>query len=114
MLSAPRRTLSAIAALSLLIASATAHADEPQPAVSFYEQIRPIFQAQCHGCHQPARDNGKYVMTDFAKLVAGGESTTVAIVPAKPDESHLVGLITPKDGVAEMPKGKKPLSDTRN
>ncbi|MEO8495775.1 MAG: DUF1549 domain-containing protein, partial [Planctomycetota bacterium] len=87
----------------------TATADEGKP-VSFYEQIRPIFQAQCHGCHQPARDNGKYVMTDFAKLVAGGESETAAIVAEKPDESSLVAMITPTDGEAEMPKGKKPLS----
>lgn len=95
---------------STSIPSAMVYADEPQP-VSFYEQIRPIFQAQCHGCHQPARDNGKYVMTDFAKLVAGGESESAAIVPEKPEESYLVDLITPADGQAEMPKGKKPLSE---
>ncbi|MDA1053642.1 MAG: DUF1549 domain-containing protein [Planctomycetota bacterium] len=106
---ASRRILSAIAALSLFTL-ATANADEEKP-VSFYEQIRPIFQAQCHGCHQPARDSGKYVMTDFAKLVAGGESESAAIVAEKPDESYLIGLITPKDGEAEMPKGKKPLSE---
>jgi len=108
MLSAPRRTLSAFAAVTLLT-WATVNADEQQP-VSFYEQIRPIFQAQCHGCHQPARDNGEYVMTDFAKLVAGGESESAAIVAEKPDESNLIGLITPTNGEAEMPKGKKPLS----
>ena len=109
MLSASRQTLAVIAALCLFMSS-NANAEEQQP-VSFYEQIRPIFQAQCHGCHQPARDSGKYVMTDFGKLVAGGESETAAIVPAKVDESYLVELITPADGKAEMPKGKKPLSE---
>lgn len=78
--------------------------------VSYYEQIRPIFQAHCQGCHQPARANGEYVMTDFAKLVKGGESESAAVVPGKPDESNLIELITPTDGAAEMPKGKKPLS----
>ena len=109
MRSASRRPFFAAAVLSLFIGAA-ANADDQQP-VSFYEQIRPIFQAQCHGCHQPARDSGKYVMTDFAKLVAGGESESAAVVPEKVDESYLVELITPADGKAEMPKGKKPLSE---
>ena len=76
--------------------------------MSYYEHIRPIFQAQCHGCHQPARDNGKFVMTDVARLLAGGESEIPAVVPQKPDESYLVELITPQDGQVEMPKGKEP------
>ena len=103
-------------ALTFAVLFTPVQADDEQPAgeavskVSFYEQIRPIFQAQCHGCHQPARDSGKYVMTEFAKLVAGGESETAAVVASKPDESYLVELITPADGKAEMPKGKKPLS----
>jgi len=99
----------------LVAASQVAAKDEAAPAeandkISFYKQIRPIFQAQCHGCHQPARANGEYVMTEFAKLVAGGESETAAVVPKKPGESHLIEMITPTDGEAEMPKGKKPLS----
>ena len=31
--------------------------------VSYYEQIRPLFQAKCQGCHQPAKAKGKYIMT---------------------------------------------------
>lgn len=77
--------------------------------ISYYKQIRPIFQAQCQGCHQPAKAGGQYVMTDFKKLVTNGESGEKAIVPGKPDDSYLVKLIAPKDGKAEMPKGKNPL-----
>ena len=87
-----------------------AAADEQEP-VSFYQQIRPILQANCHGCHQPALDQGGYVMTEFERLQAGGESEMLAVAPGKPDESHLVELITPVDGEAEMPKGKPPLSE---
>jgi len=86
-----------------------AEADSPE-RVSFYEQIRPIFQARCHGCHQPAFDNGKYVMTDFTRLTQGGESEVAAVVAGKPEESNLVALITSTDGKAEMPKGKAPLT----
>ena len=78
--------------------------------VSYHKQIRPIFQRHCQGCHQPAKQAGAYVMTEFEKLLAGGESETAAVVPGKPDESYLMDLITPADGEAEMPKGKAPLS----
>ncbi|MBP88830.1 MAG: hypothetical protein CMJ64_19310 [Planctomycetaceae bacterium] len=105
-----------IALTFLALAMPNARAEDQEAAaeapdkISFYEQIRPIFQAQCHGCHQPARDSGEYVMTEFSKLVAGGESESAAVVAGKPDESHLIELITPTDGKAEMPKDKKPLS----
>ncbi len=89
--------------------------DDPQKAesgqISYYKQIRPIFQAHCQGCHQPAKDSGDYVMTSFDHLLAGGESETAAVVPGKPDESYLVELMTPVDGEAEMPKEKGPLSE---
>ena len=81
---------------------------DPQQ-VSYYNQVRTIFQARCQGCHQPAKSGGGYVMTEFSKLVAGGESETAAIIPGKPDDSYLMELITPQDGKAEMPKGKPPL-----
>ncbi len=79
-------------------------------SISYYQQIRPIFQAHCQGCHQPAKAGGEYVMTVFAQLVQGGESGEAAIVPGQPDASHLMEEITPHDGEAEMPQGKPPLA----
>jgi WD40 repeat protein len=78
--------------------------------VSYYTQVRPIFQAHCQGCHQPAKPGGGYVMTSFDRLLAGGKSKEVAVVPGKPDGSHLIEQITPAAGKAEMPKGKPPLT----
>lgn len=84
-------------------------ADGTKP-VSYFNQIRPILQANCQGCHQPAKAKGGYVMTDFAGLFKGGDNEGAAIVPGKPTESAMLALISPdKDGEAEMPKGKKPL-----
>jgi WD40 repeat protein/mono/diheme cytochrome c family protein len=80
------------------------------PKVSYDKQIRPIFQAQCQGCHQPAKAGGGYVMTAFDRLLKGGESELPAIVPGKLEESFLVDKITPQDGKAEMPQDKPPLS----
>ena len=57
-------------------------AEEPAATqVSYYKQIRPIFQANCQGCHQPAKAGGGYVMTSFDRLLAGGESKAAAVVP---------------------------------
>ena len=72
--------------------------------VSYYKQIRPILQAHCQGCHQPAKAKGGYVMTDFAGLLKGGDHEGVAVVPGKPMDSAMLTLIAPdKDGETEMP-----------
>ena len=79
--------------------------------VSYYSQIRPIFQAHCHGCHQPAKARGNYVMTEFTTLLKGGDSEYKAVIPNNPDQSYLVELITPVNGEAEMPMKADPLPD---
>src|SRR5215213_610582 len=87
-------------ALSLgVLATAAARAEDAgtkTPAadnrVSYYKQIRPIFQAQCQGCHQPSKAGGGYVMTSFDRLVAGGDSKAAAVVPKQADESYLIDM----------------------
>ena len=89
--------------------------EDPNAPVSYFKKVRPIFQAQCQGCHQPAKAKGGYVMTDFAKLLAGGEECakdgTQAVVPKDPAKSVLIDQITPDKGAAEMPKKKPPLAE---
>ncbi len=80
--------------------------------VSYYGQIRPILQANCQGCHQPAKFKGGFVMTDFKKLLAGGEAEGVAIVPKHPEQSSILKMVTPQDGEVRMPKGKPQLLET--
>ncbi|HEY4408323.1 MAG TPA: alpha-amylase family glycosyl hydrolase, partial [Acidimicrobiia bacterium] len=46
----------------------------------YYKQIRPIFQAQCQGCHQPSKAGGGYVMTAFDRLLAGCHRRRLRIV----------------------------------
>lgn len=96
--------------------------DDPNAPVSYFKKVRPVFQAQCQGCHQPAKAKGGYVMTDFAKLLAGGEEcakdATPAVVAGDPEKSLLVQQITPhpapdgKGAEAEMPPKKAPLVET--
>lgn len=87
--------------------------DTAQPAakVSYYRDIRPILQANCQGCHQPAKAKGSYVMTNFKGLLAGGETEGAAVVPEHPDQSSILKMVTPQNGEARMPKGKTPLAE---
>ena len=97
--------------LSLLIFTQLAKGKEEEPAntaISYYKDIRPILQANCQGCHQPSKAKGKYIMTEFDKLIAGGDSGDPAIVPNDLEKSFVVEMITPEDGEAEMPQKADP------
>ncbi len=93
----------------LLVTVSFAHAEEG--AVSFYKKIRPIFQAKCHGCHQPAKAKGELVMTSYAGLLKGGHDGP-ALLASKPDESHLVQrLRLPRTEKEAMPPKDGPLPE---
>jgi len=80
---------------------------EKTKKISFHDDIRPIFQANCNGCHQPAKMKGDYLMTHFLSLLKGGETGKPAVVPGKPFVSYLIDQIKINpDGSSEMPKGK--------
>ncbi len=107
--------LGALLALAALPTATSLGAEEargtkPGGPVSYYKDVRPIFQAHCQGCHQPAKAGGGFVMTSFDRLLAGGDSKEKAVVPKKPGDSFLIAQITPENGKAEMPQGKPPLT----
>jgi len=77
--------------------------------ISFTRDVRPILQQQCYGCHQPAKTNGVYVLTDYKSLRTPGETGKPSIVPGKPDQSYLIEEIKITAGKAEMPKNREPL-----
>ena len=112
-----RNWLLGVAGLLLLTAFTAASTDDlpkstDPAAISYYKDIRPIFQARCHGCHQPAKPKGRFIMTRFDRLLAGGEGGEAAIVPSDPDSSLLLEMITPVDGEFEMPRKGDSLSTT--
>src|SRR5579862_9382225 len=91
------RLISVSALVVLLTVASLAAAEPSQAAVSYYHQIRPILQANCQGCHQPAKSKGGYVMTEFRGLLAGGDSEGAAITPGHADKSAILKMITPQD-----------------
>src|SRR3954468_24636308 len=106
----PSASCAAVSFLLCFAAFSSAAAEKKsEPRVSYYREIRPILQANCQGCHQPSKTKGGYVMTDFKRLLAGGDSEGAAITPEQPDKSAILKMITPQDGEVRMPKGKTPL-----
>lgn len=96
-------------ACGLLVASVVPAADPPKTElpekVSYFKDVRPLFQQHCQGCHQPAKAQGGYIMTDHASLKKVGDGGKTGVTPGKPDASFLLDEIRVKDGKAEMPKG---------
>ena len=100
---------------SLAVFQPASAKDAPSAAekpVSYYKQIRPIFQMQCQGCHQPSKAQGQFIMTDHASLLKAGDRGKAGVVPGDSGTSHLLQVIRPQGGKrAEMPRGAEPLPD---
>jgi mono/diheme cytochrome c family protein len=83
----------------------------PEPAaVSFAEEIMPIFEASCVSCHGEPGEDGEVVteasldLTTYEGLMAGSEWGSV-IEPGNPDDSLLLDMVA----VGDMPEDGDPL-----
>jgi WD40 repeat protein len=75
--------------------------------ISWSRQVKPILQKRCQGCHQPASQGGRLVLTTFEALRAGGASGA-GFKPGRPEESLLVKYIV--GNPPAMPKNAPPLT----
>jgi WD40 repeat protein len=101
-------------ALPAIAPAAEPEKKEPAGPVSYYRDVRRLFQQHCQGCHQPAKPQGGYIMTSHADLLKAGDRGMPGVIPGQPDKSLLVEQIIPKDTKegkrAAMPKGKPALA----
>src|SRR4051794_7940388 len=108
-----RRGRFALASTVPMLFAVCAAGAEPAK-ISYYKDIRPIFQMNCQGCHQPARPQGGVVLTGHAELLKPDEMGNRVVVPGKPEASELISSITPQKGKpAKMPKEGSPLADAQ-
>ncbi|HEV3438457.1 MAG TPA: c-type cytochrome domain-containing protein [Gemmata sp.] len=81
--------------------------------VSFINDVAPILKENCLACHDAKKKSGKYDMTTFEKLLAGGANGE-QIVPGKPESSEFHALMItteqrrmpPRDKGEAVPKDK--------
>jgi mono/diheme cytochrome c family protein len=81
----------------------TEEATETSRAVSFSNDVWPILQANCSGCHG---GSGGLSLASYDSLMAGGRSGAV-IIPGNAEDSRLVQYV--RSG--RMPRGSSRLSD---
>ncbi|HEY3789135.1 MAG TPA: c-type cytochrome domain-containing protein, partial [Urbifossiella sp.] len=96
--------LSAIVYFMMFASPQSASAQPPKP-VSFINDVAPILKENCFACHDAKKKSGKYDMTSFEKLLAGGANGE-PITPGKPDQSEFHGLIVSKEQRRMPPRDK--------
>ncbi|WP_246120177.1 DUF1553 domain-containing protein [Blastopirellula retiformator] len=90
----------AIAGWFLLLAADATHA-----ADFFSQQVAPILEKKCLGCHSGDDPKGDFSLSTAESAFADGY-----IEPGDAADSHLIELITPQNGAADMPKDADPLN----
>ncbi len=93
-----------VLAALLLVPALSAAAD-----VSYYNELRPVIEKSCQGCHQPANKMGGLDLTSYTAIAAGGNKGP-AFNAGSAGESRLVKLLT-GDGEPRMPFGQDPLPE---
>jgi WD40 repeat protein/mono/diheme cytochrome c family protein len=103
--------LTGLLGMNLVVHAQDSTAKKAAPeTVSYYKDVRPVFQQHCQGCHQPAKAQGGFIMTAHSDLLKKGDHDEPGIVPGAPERSMIVKQITPRGAKPPaMPRGKTPL-----
>ena len=98
-----RNAIGIAAIMTVAIACTMVRAQERSP--DFVRDVAPLLQRRCLSCHSGAEPKGEFSLQTAEAALSGGY-----IEPGEASESHLVELITPVAGKAEMPKDADPLT----
>lgn len=71
----------------------------------FHDQVVPIFQRRCVGCHNDSDSKGDFSVESSDLALSSG-----FIEPGDAEGSRLIEVITPADGRSEMPKDADPMT----
>jgi hypothetical protein len=90
----------------LMFATQTASAQQPKnKPVSFINDVAPILKENCLACHDSKKKSGKYDMTTYERIMAGGANGE-QIAPGKPKESEFHGLMVSTEQRRMPPRDK--------
>jgi WD40 repeat protein len=93
-----------VAFAACLLSSPPAPAQQGKP-VSFITDVAPVLKENCLACHDAKKKAGKYDMTTYEKIMAGGANGE-PITPGKPDKSEFHDLIVTADQRRMPPRDK--------
>ena len=94
----------------LFILSALASCQQ-EDRVSFNDDIRPIFNAKCVGCHGGVKQAGGFGLVFRENALRETDSGVFAIVPGKPGRSGLISRVRHENPELRMPFDAEPLSE---
>lgn len=103
-----RPTLHHIFAWTCLLANVGTAAADDAKAISFEQEILPIFRTHCFDCHAADTREAGLRLDRRRHALAGGDSGQV-IVPHKPEESLLLKYVSGDDPEKQMPPDSDPL-----
>ena len=89
----------------LLIALIASNSGFAAESVSFENDVRPVLNRYCVGCHTQEDPEGGYVMETYQQLMKGGEHGT-AITPGVTDSSRLLLMLQAKLQPSMPPEGE--------
>ncbi len=98
----------AVAAVMAWLVLAAGPTQAQEKPVSFINDVAPILKENCFACHDAKKRSGKYDMTTFEKLLAGGAGEE-GVAAGKHAESELYTLMV-SDKERRMPPRKDNLS----
>ncbi len=90
---------------AVALSASPAFAQPPKKPVSFIADVAPIVKENCFACHDAKKRSGKYDMTTFEKLMAGGPGGD-PITAGKAADSDFHSLIVTKDERRMPPRDK--------
>ena len=71
--------------------------------VDYARDIQPLFARHCSDCHGPDTQEGRLRLDRRSSLIRGGDSGEPAIIPGKPELSHLLRLVRGEEAGKRMP-----------
>src|SRR5262245_32876089 len=84
-------------AFALIFAAAPRANAQPAKPVSFINDVAPILKENCFACHDAKKRKGKLDLTTYESFRKGGAKEIDPVTPGKPEESHLLDLLTATD-----------------
>lgn len=98
--------------LLLFIATGILLTCQREPTISFNEDIRPIFNAKCIGCHGGVKQAGGFGLVFRENALRETDNGKFAIVPGKPGKSEMMARVRHEEEELRMPFEGAPLSET--